>query len=346
MTTTHEPDATGPPEPNDPSAKPVWRSPSSQLRVVSAQISVRQRLIELWRYRELLVAMTRKELKVKYKNSVLGFMWSLLNPATTLIVYYVVFQVVLHNNIPGFAIYLISGILVWNLFSTALPAACQSVVSNASIVKKVAFPREIPALAAVGAGLVHFFLQSLVLFAFLIYFHRVPAFEYVPLLLPALIALLLLTASLGVLLAAINVKLRDMTHLLEIGLTIWFWATPIIYQYRLVRDQVAKNAHSAFHWIFYLWRLNPVTPIVLAFQRSIYAVTSPCTGPCVAGQPVTRTMANGTKVTGLLIHILPDHAGPWWYLWQILLVILFSLLLFWYALRVFSRLEGNFAEDL
>jgi ABC-2 type transport system permease protein len=328
MTTTHEPGATGP---TDPHEKVAWRVPSAQLRVVSAKISVRQRVIELWRYRELLIGMTRKELKVKYKNSVLGFMWSLLNPASTLLVYYVVFQIVLHNGIPGFAIYLISGILVWNLFSTALPAACNSVVSNASIVKKVAFPREIPALASVGAGLVHFFLQTLVLLAFLVYFHRTPAFEYVPLLLPALLALLMLTASLGILLAALNVKLRDMQHLLEIGLTIWFWATPIIYQYRLVRDQVAANAHSVFHWIFYLWRLNPVTPIVLAFQRAIYGVTSPIN--TVNGKPV-------------VVHILPDHAGPWWYLWQILLVILFSLVMFWFALRVFSRLEGNFAEDL
>jgi ABC-2 type transport system permease protein len=94
---------------------------------------------------------------------------------------------------------------------------------------------------------------------------------------------------------------------------------------------VAKNSHSVFHWLFYLWRLNPVTPIVLAFQRAIYGVTS----------PINKT--NGTSV---VVHILPDHAGPWWYLWQILLVMLFSLVMFWVALRVFSRLEGNFAEDL
>lgn len=324
MTTINEPDVARPAEP--PQSPPLRVVPET-MRVVSARVSVRQRLADLWRYRELLVGMTRKELKVKYKNSVLGFLWSLLNPATTILVYYVVFQVVLKNNIPGFAIYLVSGILVWNLFSTALPAACSSVVSNASIVKKVAFPREIPALAAVGAGLIHFFLQCIVVVGFLIGFGRGPAVEYLPLIVPALLALLLLTAALGVLLAAVNVKLRDMQHLLEIGLTIWFWATPIIYQYRLVRDQVAKNAHSIYHWIFYLWRMNPVTPIVLSFQRAIYGVTSP-------------------KAGNTVINILPDHAGPWWYLWQLLLVIGFSLVLFAFALKVFSRLEGDFAEEL
>jgi ABC-2 type transport system permease protein len=322
---------------NEPDAAPVRRVVPDTMRVVSARVSVRQRLTDLWLYRELLVGMTRKELKVKYKNSVLGFLWSLLNPATTILVYYVVFQIVLKNNVPGFAIYLVSGILVWNLFSTALPAATSSVVSNASIVKKVAFPREIPALAAVGAGLIHFFLQCLVVVGFLIAFGRGPAVEYLPLLVPALIALLLLTASLGILLAAINVKLRDMQHLLEIGLTIWFWATPIIYQYRLVRDQVAKNSHSIYHWIFYLWRLNPVTPIVLAFQRAIYGVTSPRGKDTIDAQ--------GRHVINL-VHILPDHAGPWWYLWQLLLVIAFSIVVFLFALKVFSRLEGDFAEEL
>ena len=110
------------------------------MRVVSAKIRTqaadRQHLAVLGAPRGL----TRKELKVKYKNSILGFLWSLLNPATILLVYYVVFQLILKNGIPYFAIYLISGILVWNVFSSGLTGACISVVNNASLVKKVAFP--------------------------------------------------------------------------------------------------------------------------------------------------------------------------------------------------------------
>src|SRR3954470_12124034 len=97
-------------------------------RVVSARVSLRYRLAEIWRYRELFVGLVRKELKVKYKESFLGFLWSMLNPAATLLIYYVVFQLILKNGIPHFAIYLVSGILVWNLFSTAVPAATGSVV--------------------------------------------------------------------------------------------------------------------------------------------------------------------------------------------------------------------------
>jgi ABC-2 type transport system permease protein len=162
---------------------------------------------------------------------------------------------------------------------------------------------------------------------FLLAFQRGPAIEYLPLVVPGLIALLLFTGALGLLLSAINVKFRDMQHLLEVALLIWFWAVPIVYQYRLVRDR-ASTAHSAFHLTYYLWRLNPVTPIVITFQRALYASTSP----------------KGTG--GGRIPILPDHAGPWWYLWQLLLVVAFAIGLFVVAFKVFARMEGNFAEEL
>jgi ABC-2 type transport system permease protein len=101
-----------------------------------------------------------------------------------------------------------------------------------------------------------------------------------------------------------------------------------VYQYRLVRDVVAAAPTGLQHVAFLLWRLNPIAPIVLTFQRAIYGQTSP-RGP-----------------GGKIVPILPDHAGQWWYLWQLMLVIAFSLGLLTFALKVFGRLEGNFAEDL
>jgi ABC-2 type transport system permease protein len=289
-------------------------------RVISARVHLRQRLRDIWTYRELFVGLVRKELKVKYKESFLGFLWSMLNPATTLVVYYVVFQLILRNGIPYFAIYLVSGILVWNLFSTALPSATGSVVGNSAIVKKVAFPREILALASVGASLVHFFLQSIVLVIFLVGFRYGPDPAYLPLLIPGLLALLLLASSLGVLFAAVNVYLRDTQHLLEVGLLIWFWMTPIVYPYRLIADKRPDLA-----WIY---RLNPVTPIVLTFQRAIYHTAEPM------------------GLDGNRLHILPAGVGQWWYASQLLAIIAVAAVLFVVALQVFGRLEGNFAEEL
>lgn len=296
------------------------RAKTKPTRVISNRTTVRQRFADIWLYRELLVGLVRKELKVKYKNSALGFFWSMLNPALYLVVFYVVFQLVLKNGIPYFAIYLLSGLLVWNLFSTALAASTGAIVGNAAIVKKVSFPREILALASVGASLVHFFLQGCVLLAALLGFRYAPSPKYLVLVPVALLALLLLAAALGVFLAAVNVYARDTQHLLELVLLTWFWMSPIVYQYRLVADRLGENA--------WLYRLNPITPIVLTFQRAIYNRTEP-------------VMGNGQKIP-----ILPVDAGPFWYLSQLLVVIGVSAVLLTLALRLFGRLEGNFAEEL
>lgn len=276
---------------------------------------MRQRLRDIWRYRELLVGLVRKELKVKYKNSILGFLWSMLNPALYLVVFYVVFQLVLEAGIPNFAIFLLSGLLVWNLFSTGLASATSAIVGNAAIVKKVSFPREILVMASVGASLVHFVLQASVMVGALLLFQYAPSPGYLLLVPIALFALLLFTCALGILLSAINVYLRDTQHLLELSLLAWFWATPIVYQYRLVSERLGEST--------WLYRLNPITPIVLTFQRAIYAKTDP----------------KG-------IAILPSGVGPAWYLVQLAAVIGVSAALFLVALHVFGRLEGNFAEEL
>jgi ABC-2 type transport system permease protein len=289
-------------------------------RVVRPRTPVIKRFRRIVEYHELLVGMTRKELKVKYKNSVLGFFWSMLNPALTLVVFYVVFQIFLKSGIPVFAIYLLSGVLVWNLFSTALPGATQSVVINAPLVKKVAFPREVLALASVGAALVHFFLQSIVLLLALLIFRYPVSGHFSLLIVPALLTLLLFVSALGILLSAINVYLRDTQHLLELLLLAWFWMTPIVYQYRLVADRLKGNS-----WLMFL---NPLTAITVSFQRAIY------------------NRVEAKQAVGPPIHILPSTNSLWWYLERLGIVAAISLVLLYVAMTVFSRLEGNFAEEL
>lgn len=290
-------------------------SAPSSTRVISSRVSVRRRLVDIWRYRELLIGLVRKELKVKYKNSILGFFWSMLNPALYLVVFYVVFQLVLKAGIPNFAIFLLSGLLVWNLFSTGLGGATGAIVANAAIVKKVSFPREILVMASVGASLVHFVLQGTVMVAALVVLRYTPSPGYLLLVPVALFALLLFTCALGILLSGINVYLRDTQHLLDLALLAWFWATPIVYQYRLVADRLGDE--------IWLYRLNPITPIVLTFQRAIYARVEP----------------NGMP-------ILPAGVNANWYIGHLLVVLALSAALFVFALAVFGRLEGNFAEEL
>ncbi len=292
---------------------------SDEARVVRPRMTARERLARIIQRRELLVGMVRNELKIKYKNSVLGFAWSLLNPLLYLVVFYIAFTIILGSGIPSFPIWLLSGLLVWNLFSTGLGAATGSVVANSGLVKKVAFPREILPLASVGSMLVHFFLQSMVLFTVLAVVRWHVAWAYVPLIPLALIALLLVTSALGILLSAVNVYLRDTSHFLELALLAWFWVTPVVYQFQLV-----GQSHG---WSKDVWLANPVTPIVLLFQRAIYAKL--------------------TNPHGAVGHtqLLPNW--PYWgFLAYLGWSFVFGIVTLAIAIRVFGRSEANFAEQL
>ena len=159
----------------------------SVTRVVTPTISVRKRLHEIWLSRELLIYLVRTEIKVKYKNSVLGLVWSMVAPAMTLAIYFFVFSIVLGNKMPNFVIFLFAGLLLWNLFSLGVLTGTGVVVNNAGIVKKVSFPREILALAAVGSACVFFFFQAMVMVIFMVVLKAPPDLAYFPLLVLALI---------------------------------------------------------------------------------------------------------------------------------------------------------------
>jgi ABC-2 type transport system permease protein len=282
-------------------------------RTVTARGTLAGRLRDIVRYRELLANLVRLELKAKYKSSALGFVWSLVNPAMYLVIFYVAFQLILRAGIPRFPIYLLSGLLVWNFFTSALNAGTGSMVANSGLVKRVWFPREVLPLASIGAALVHFFLQSTVLVAALAVLRHPVGWAYVPLLPFALLALLVLMAALALALSAMNVYLRDIQHFVELGLLAWFWVTPIVYQFNLLTTHLGGQAGPAL--------LNPITPIVLVFQRAIYGTYG---GPSV----------------------LPLEAGVAWHARNLAIVTFAAGLLLLGALHVFRRLEGNLAEEL
>lgn len=294
-------------------------------RVVAARVGLRTRLRELWDSRELFVFLVRKEIKVKYKNSALGFLWSMLNPAFTLLVFYVLFTFFLPNGIPYFVIYMFSAMLLWNLFQTAVLSGTGVVVGNAGIVKKVAFPREILAFASVGSAFMFFVFQSTVLIFFMLVFWHRPAWAEIWLLVPALAAILLFASALSVFLSAVNVYLRDVQHLVEVVLLAWFWAVPGIYAYSQVAPKLAR------HHLLWLFFLNPITPPVMTFQRVFYALLNPWPRSTVAHHKPISVLATYPTT---------------WYLGADMAVAAVSLVLLIGALRVFGRVEGNFAEEL
>src|SRR5438874_4547284 len=216
------------------------------------------RVRELLAVRELLGNLVRKEVKVKYASSALGAVWSMLNPVLYLAVFSLVFNFALKTNIPSYAVYLLSGLLAWNLFSTSLSMAARSVVDNANLVTKVYFPREILPLASVGAAGVDFFTQAIVLVGFMLVF-RYGVFGWNLLLLPlALLALLLFISAIAMFVASLNVRYRDTQHLLTLALLTWFWLTPVVYPSALVWQALGRHPVYKF-----LYLANPLTDVVL-----------------------------------------------------------------------------------
>jgi ABC-2 type transport system permease protein len=279
---------------------------------------VRRRVRELASYREVLLNLVRKELKVKYTASVLGAVWSLLNPVVFLAVFTFV-VVVTKNQMPHFPVYLLSGLLGWSLFSNCLLLGSRSVVDNASLVKKVYFPREILPLASIGVTLVDFVLQSGVLLLFMVvtgYNVHLHALWMYPL---SVVTLLVFTLAVTLWVAGLNVRYRDVQHLLNLGLLVWFWMTPIVYQGALVQRFLTDNRPDTL-WNVYL--LNPLATIVFGFQRALYGEVSP------GGQ-----------------HVLPGVSLTWM-AGMLLAVLAGSLLLLAFTWRLFFHLSGDFAEEL
>lgn len=293
------------------------------VRTVSARPSLRGRLANLWHRRELLGQLIVSDIRVKYKGSALGLFWSMLAPAMNLAIYFLVFSVFLKNGIPNFVIYLFSGLVVWNMFFNAVIGSTTVVLARAGLVKKVAFPREILALSTVGATVVYFFVQLGVLAIFLAIVGHQPAWAYLPLLPVAFVTLNLLSSAVSVLMSGITVYMRDMAHLIEVLLQLTFWLTPVVYSYE---NTIAPTL--ARHGLSWLYFLNPMTPLIMTFQRIFYGVT---------------TVASTT--TGQVLHVLPQWTlAHYW----IVNLILLALVAGFYLLveYIFGRLETNFESEL
>lgn len=281
---------------------------------------------EVWQFRELLVNLVRKELKVRYKDSVLGFLWSLARPLFLLAVYWLIFGKFLRVGIPNFAFYIFSGLVAWDLFGSTVSASTTSIVGNAGLIKKVYFPREILPLAAIGAGLVHFCLQIGVLVGVLVVFGYDFFGANLALFPLALVALVLLATAVGLFLSAANVYLRDTQHLLEVFLLFWFWLTPIVYPINTALDALGGSRLFGVE-LARLYLLNPMANVVLGFQRAFY-------------KNVYVTDSAGNTFAALY------EASLGAYFARLGAVIVFAAGLVWLAQRTFARVQGSFAQEL
>jgi ABC-type polysaccharide/polyol phosphate export permease len=220
-------------------------------------------LRHLLRYRALITALVARELKARYRGSVLGFVWSFVNPLLLLLIYNFVFSVMMPGargeGVEPYALFLFCGLLPWTWFSSSLLDASNVLIAGGNLIRKVLFPAEILPTVTVLAGLVHYCLGLGVLAAFFVYYrHPVPPADL--LWLPVIVAVqLLLTLGLAWLLSALTVHFRDLRDLLSNLMTLWFFGTPIIYPL----DRAPEGAR----WIL---NLNPFTHLAVAYQDVLF----------------------------------------------------------------------------
>jgi ABC-2 type transport system permease protein len=268
-------------------------------------------LRDLGANRELLSHLVRRELKSRYKDSTLGFVWSLIRPLTMLVVYYVAVGQFLGaaRGTPSFAIFIYCGLTAWTLFAEAVTSGTMSIVQNAGLIKKVYVPREVFPLAAVGSAGFNFLIQLVILLAATAAAQQFPTgsrWLYLPLSAAVLVAF---ATTLSLVLSAANVYLRDVQYLVEVGLALLFWASPIVYPWRLVEEHLGGTVWEQ------VYLANPITLVVMGFQQTFW----------VAGdsQPVPPDL--GARL-GIALGI--------------------GLVLLWVGQRLFATLQSNFAQEL
>jgi ABC-type polysaccharide/polyol phosphate export permease len=270
------------------------------------------RLAEYTSSRELLWNLTLRELRGRYKRSVLGWTWSLLNPLSSVLIFSVVFAFFLRieppvghpSGLDNFAAFLLCGLLPWNYLSSTMTASMDSLLGNANLIRKVYFPREILVASTVASLLVTFLIELAVLIVVLLFLGNM-ALPWIPVVLMLVAIQTMFVLGVGLLLSVLNVYFRDVKHLVGIALTALFYSAPIVYPIRFVKDAAERTSFP----VVGVYELNPLVRMVEAYRDVLYDLRFP---------PLTDVLYLLAWAVGLLV----------------------------VGLFVFSRLERRLAEEV
>lgn len=218
-------------------------------------------LKELWRYRELMYFLVWRDLKVRYKQTVLGVLWAILQPFLIMVAFSLFFHRLaeIGTGAMQYPLYVVAGVLPWIFFANAINAAGHSMLGSQDLVTKVYFPRVLIPVSAVLAALVDFLVAFSVLLALMFWYHRPPTWSmlWLPLL---MLELTIVAVGVGTLLAALTVAYRDFRHVVPFLVQLWMFATPTIY--------IRENAHLNPRWGMVL-PLNPVDGLITNFRIAV-----------------------------------------------------------------------------
>jgi len=267
-------------------------------------------LARLGRYRGLIQSLVARELKARYRGSVLGFFWSFFNPLLLLLVYSFVFTYVMtgahDTRTEPYALFMFCGLLPWTWFSSSLIEASGVLISGGNLIKKVLFPAEILPIVTVLANMVHYFFGLVILAGFLIWYQRPLNVSELALFPVVVLVQLILTTAFALILSALTVHFRDIRDILSNLLTFWFFATPIIYPYFMFHDPVTGQEL----WQAQVQKLNPFTHLAITYQEILF------------------------------------FNGPVGHLRWLLLLGAISVVFFLFGYWVFDRLRDSFAEEV
>ncbi|GAB3608531.1 ABC transporter permease [Humibacter ginsengiterrae] len=269
-------------------------------------------LFDVFKRRYLLGLLVRKEVRVRYRGSVLGWLWSYVKPLTQFAVFFIALGIFLQQNrsIANYPIYMFSGLVVVNLFSEAFSNGTRSLVDNAPLIKKIYLPREMFPVASTLVAFVNFLPQIVVLFGvcLIVGWHPDPL-QALAFILGTVIILLFAT-GLGMLFGSVNVLFRDAQNFVELIVLVATWASPVLYQWQMVAKVLPP-------WLMFIYQINPLTAAVEMFHASFWFPTTSGSSP----MPPSITLH---ALIALLISAIVIVAGQF----------------------LFRRLEGRFAQDL
>jgi ABC-2 type transport system permease protein len=271
--------------------------------------SARHGLAELRSYRELFVNLLLRDLRSKYKRTVLGWGWSMINPLVQVVVFTFVFRLIFRaapppgaNGVDSFPVWILCGLLAWNYFVISVNAGIASLTDNANLVQKTYFPRVLLVGSATLAQVVTLLIELGILSLILVVVGIIPLL-WLPMALVLVVLLAALSTGLALLLSVTNVYFRDTSHLMGLVFQMWFYATPVIYPYQ----QLLENVDLP--WLVRLYQLNPMFHVVEGFRDVLYYQEMPPAG--------SLAYLTGAAVVALV--------GGWW---------------------VFQRFEPRMAEEL
>jgi ABC-2 type transport system permease protein len=273
-------------------------------------------LLDVFRNNYLLTLLVRKETRLRYRGSILGWLWSYVKPAAQFAIFYLAMGqfLGLNKSMPNFAIFLFSGLILVNFFSEAFDNATRSIVFNASLVKKIYLPRELFPVSSVIVSFVNFFPQLLLLITVALFFGWHPSLMQLAAIPLAILIIGLFATGLGLMFCAVNVSLRDAQNVVELIVLFTMWLSPVFYHIDLVANALPS-------WAFLLYQLNPVTAAVRTFH---FAIWLPTTDQSASVWTIMGPNALSMAGIGLVVAIGFVFLGQF----------------------VFHKMEKDFAQDL